>query len=85
MKFLEGVVSLCGAGDASMKNGLSIHLFACNASMKDEAFYNSDAEMLFVVQEGEMTFLTENGRIKICPKEIAVMPRGIKFAIEVTG
>jgi homogentisate 1,2-dioxygenase len=42
--------------------------------MKDEAFYNSDGEMLFVIQEGEMTFLTENGRLKIKPKEIAVMP-----------
>lgn len=53
--------------------------------MKDEAFYNSDGEMLFVIQEGEMTFLTENGRLKIKPKEIAVMPRGVKFAIEVNG
>jgi len=57
-----------------MKSGISIHLFSCNTSMKDEAFYNSDGEMLFVIQEGEMTFLTENGRLKIKPKEIAVMP-----------
>jgi len=53
--------------------------------MKDEAFYNSDGEMLFVPQEGTMTFITENGKLKIGPKEIAVMPRGIKFSIEVEG
>jgi homogentisate 1,2-dioxygenase len=32
-----------------------------------------------------MTFLTENGRMKISPKEIAVIPRGIKFTVLVKG
>lgn len=52
VKFLDGVQTLCGAGESATKLGMSIHLFAFNTSMKDEAFYNSDGEMLFVPQEG---------------------------------
>lgn len=48
VKFMDGVHTVCGAGEASLKTGLSIHLFAFNTSMQDEAFYSSDGEMLFV-------------------------------------
>lgn len=41
--------------------------------MKDEAFYNSDGDMLFVPQQGVMKIKTENGILVIHPKEIAVV------------
>lgn len=72
-KFLDGIRTLCGAGEPSLKSGISIHLFAFNTSMKDEAFYNSDGDMLFVPQEGTMRIITENGKLQIHPKEIAVV------------
>ena len=64
---------MCGAGEPTLKHGMSIHLFAFNASMEDEAFYNSDGDMLFVPQEGVMRIRTENGILVIHPKEIAVV------------
>jgi homogentisate 1,2-dioxygenase len=85
VKFLEGIQTICGAGEPAMKDGLTMHMFSFNASMVDEAFYNSDGDMLFVAQEGNITFRTEFGVIQIAPKEIAVIQRGIKFGVEVKG
>jgi len=37
--FLQGLISVGGAGDPAMRNGLSIYLYSSNESMKNEAFY----------------------------------------------
>ncbi|XP_014679905.1 PREDICTED: homogentisate 1,2-dioxygenase-like, partial [Priapulus caudatus] len=38
--FVEGLHTLAGAGDAMTRNGLAIHIYACNASMIDRAGAN---------------------------------------------
>jgi homogentisate 1,2-dioxygenase len=53
--------------------------------MTDTFFYNADGEMLIVPQQGAMRFLTELGVIDVRPGEICVIPRGIKFRVEVDG
>ena len=53
--------------------------------MEDEYFYNADGEMLFVPQQGELRLWTEFGIIDIEPGEIAVIPRGVKIRVELTG
>jgi homogentisate 1,2-dioxygenase len=62
-----------------MLTGAAIHLYAATASMQDYYFYNADGEFLIVPQEGELRFKTEFGVLDVCPGEIAVIPRGIKF------
>ena len=52
--------------------------------MVDQHFYNADGEMMFVPQQGNLRFVTEFGRIDIEPGEIAVIPRGVKFRVELT-
>lgn len=37
-----------GAGGPALKNGLGIHLYACNENMIKEAFYSSDGDLLIV-------------------------------------
>ncbi len=44
-----------------MQDGIGIHLYACNADMGKEAFYNSDGDMLIVPQEGTLLIRTELG------------------------
>jgi len=83
--FIEGIVTLGGAGDLTTQTGHAIHLYAANASMTDTFFYNADGEMLIVAQLGEMVFLTEMGKVELKPGEICVIPRGIKFRVEVSG
>src|SRR5260370_29099551 len=39
--------------------------------------------MLFVPQQGNLRFVTEFGRIDAEPGEIVVIPRGVKFRVEI--
>lgn len=81
--FVEGIVTLAGNGDLTTHSGNAIHLFAANTSMKNQFFYNADGEMLIVLQQGTVRFMTECGIIEAVPGEIVVIPRGIKFRVEI--
>jgi homogentisate 1,2-dioxygenase len=85
LSFIEGVRTMTTAGDAGAQAGMGAHLYFATRSMRDEYFYNADAEMLIVPQEGDLRFCTEFGVIDIEPGEIAVIPRGIKFCVELLG
>lgn len=37
---------MCGAGEPTTRNGIAMHLYACNASMNDRAFYDADGDLL---------------------------------------
>lgn len=50
--------------------------------MNDSYFTDNDGELLFVPYEGEINLLTEFGNLNLCPGMIAVIPRGIKFKVE---
>jgi homogentisate 1,2-dioxygenase len=83
--FVEGVRTMGGNGDLTTHSGAAIHHYVANKSMTREFFYNADGEMLIVPQQGELTFLTEMGILEVKPGEICVIPRGIKFRVEVKG
>ncbi|MCF6807788.1 homogentisate 1,2-dioxygenase [Thiotrichales bacterium 19S9-12] len=59
-----------------------IHLYNANTSMEDEYFYNADGDWLVVPQFGTITFKTELGTYKVAPGEITVIPRGIRFQVQ---
>jgi homogentisate 1,2-dioxygenase len=80
--FLEGVRTMTTAGDANTQTGMGAHVYLITRSMQDELFYNADAEMLFVLQQGKLHFFTEFGIIDAEPGEIVVIPRGVKFRLE---
>ena len=46
--FVAGISTMCGAGDPAMKDGLGIHLYACNQNMGKTCFYSSDGDFLIV-------------------------------------
>ncbi|MHB8301679.1 MAG: homogentisate 1,2-dioxygenase [Acidobacteriaceae bacterium] len=83
--FVDGIVTLGGNGDASIQNGVAIHIYAANRSMKDRYFYNADGEMLMVPQLGGLVVHTELGTMDVKPGEICVIPRGIKIRVALTG
>jgi len=80
--FIDGLVTLGGNGDPALQTGAAIHVFAANAPMRDRFFYNADGEMLVVLQMGRMRVHTELGILEAEPGEILVLPRGIKFRVE---
>jgi homogentisate 1,2-dioxygenase len=80
--FLGGLITLCGNGDLATHSGVAIHLYAANRSMDTTYFYNADGETLLVPQMGRLLVHTELGRIALAPGEIMVVPRGIKFRVD---
>ncbi|MBD8524921.1 homogentisate 1,2-dioxygenase [Pseudomarimonas arenosa] len=80
--FVDGLLTMAGAGSARGQSGLAIHTYVANRSMQGRFFCNADAEMLFIPQLGRLRLATELGHLDIEPQEIAVVPRGIRFRVE---
>ena len=80
--FIDGLVTMGGNGDASGRSGVAIHIYRATKSMTDRAFYDADGELLIVPQSGRLLLVTELGVVEAAPGEIAVLPRGIKFRVE---
>ncbi|MEM9303030.1 MAG: homogentisate 1,2-dioxygenase [Pseudomonadota bacterium] len=80
--FVKGLVTLATNGDAATQVGIAIHVYRANASMGERYFYDADGELLIVPQAGRLLARTELGRLAVSPGEILVIPRGIKFAID---
>jgi homogentisate 1,2-dioxygenase len=83
MTFLQGVRTMTTAGDVHTQTGMAAHVYLITRSMIDQHFYNADGEMMFVLQKGDLRFVTEFGRIDAQPGEIVVVPRGVKFRVEI--
>ncbi len=83
--FIDGLFTLAGSGDAASQSGIAVHVYRANRSMKDRYFYSADGELMFVPQQGAVLLATELGRLEVQPGEIAVVPRGVKFRVEVKG
>ena len=79
--FIDGLVTLGGAGDPVAGPGYAVHLYAANADMEDRSFSSSDGDLLIVPQEGTLECRTELGWLRVSPGSIALVPRALKFAI----
>ena len=80
--FIDGITTIAGNGDLFSQFGMAVHIYACNKGMGDRYFYNADGEMLIVPEMGRLGILTELGALQIGPGSIAVLPRGLKFRVE---
>jgi len=80
--FVDAIVTMAGNGEPRSQSGAATHVYATNRSMSARAFYNADGEMLVVPQEGRHRFVTELGVIEAEPQEIVVIPRGLRFRLE---
>lgn len=79
--FIDGLMTLGGAGSAALRRGWAVHLYAANRSMDDRAFYSGDSTLLIVPQRGRLTLQTEHGILRIAPGHLAVLPRGVRFSV----
>ena len=83
LTWLTGMRTMTTAGDVNTQVGMASHIYLVTESMVDEYFYSADSELLVVPQEGRLRFCTELGIIDLEPKEIAVLPRGLLYRVEV--
>lgn len=83
--FINGLMMMACNGDHATHIGAAVYLYAINQSMKNTFFYNADGDFLIVPQKGELRFKTEMGILEVKPGEMIVIPRGIKFQVELIG
>jgi homogentisate 1,2-dioxygenase len=82
--FIDGLYTVAGNGDVGTRAGMAVHLYAANADMTDRYFVDADGELLFVPELSSITLHTELGPLRVSPGEIAVVPRGIRFRVELS-
>jgi homogentisate 1,2-dioxygenase len=80
--FVDGLFTMAGNGSAAAQAGIGIHVYAANRSMQGRYFYDADGELLIVPQRGRLKIATELGIVEVEPQEIAVIPRGIRFRVD---
>jgi homogentisate 1,2-dioxygenase len=80
--FVEGLYTMAGNGSAESQSGVGIHLYAANRSMVGRYFYDADGELLIVPQQGRLVVRTELGVLELEPQQVAVVPRGVRFSVE---
>ncbi|MFZ1904092.1 MAG: homogentisate 1,2-dioxygenase [Steroidobacteraceae bacterium] len=83
--FIAGLATAGGNGSPDLHAGCGIHWYVANRSMERRFFYDADGELLIVPQLGALRIATELGLLEVEPQEIAVIPRGLRFRVELAG
>ncbi|MBF8779380.1 homogentisate 1,2-dioxygenase [Pseudomonas fulva] len=79
--FIEGWLPMAATALPEQSDGVSVYVYRANRSM-DRVFYDADGELLLVPELGRLRIVTELGVLEVQPLEIAVLPRGMKFRVE---
>lgn len=82
LNWITGMRTMTTAGDVNTQIGMASHVYIVTESMVDDYFFSADSELLVVPQEGSLRFYTELGIIDLEPKEIAIIPRGLVYRVE---
>ncbi|WP_212912148.1 homogentisate 1,2-dioxygenase [Streptomyces sp. TS71-3] len=80
--FVTGLWTLGGNGDATQRTGMAVHLYHADTSMADRVFSDADGELLIVPEHGELLLHTEFGMLHARPGEVALVPRGVRFRVD---
>ncbi|MFJ4848017.1 MULTISPECIES: homogentisate 1,2-dioxygenase [unclassified Streptomyces] len=80
--FVDGLVTVGGNGDVLRREGIGIHWYAANRSMDARVFSSSDGELLIVPERGGLLLRTELGLLAAEPGHVALVPRGVRFRVE---
>ena len=83
--FVDGVVTMLANRDPSDLEGVAVHLYRASKSMMGRVFVDADGELLIIPQSGTLMLVTEVGRLEVPPGTVALIPRGVKFRVEVDG
>jgi homogentisate 1,2-dioxygenase len=82
--FIDGMVTMLHARRPEELEGVAVHLYRAQRSMERRVFANADGELLIVPQQGALLIDTELGRMQVAPGWVALVPRGIKFRVQLT-
>ena len=80
--FVDGLVTMLNARVPQDLEGCSVHLYRAQRSMEGRVFVDADGELLIIPQQGTLELRTELGRLEIGPGDVALVPRGMKFRVQ---
>jgi homogentisate 1,2-dioxygenase len=83
--FVDGMVTMLANRDPADLEGVAVHLYRASKSMERRVFVDADGEMLIIPQQGALRVVTELGILELEPGWVGVVPRGVKFRLEVDG
>src|SRR5207245_10672804 len=65
-----------------LRSGSGVNIYSPTTSIADRVLYDADGELLIVPPAGRLMLATELGVVEAGPGEAAVVPRGVKFRVE---
>lgn len=80
--FHDSVMPVLANGSPEALSGVVFMTYAANKNMGKRAFFNSDGELMILSAKGRLDIRTEMGRIALEPQQIAVIPRGLRFSVD---
>jgi homogentisate 1,2-dioxygenase len=83
--FVDGMVAMLTNRDPADLEGVAVYLYRASRSMERRVFVDSDGEMLIIPQQGALRLVTELGVLEVEAGWIGLVPRGVKFRVEVDG
>ena len=83
--FVDGLVTMLANRDPADLEGVAVHLYRATRSMDRRVFADADGELLILPQSGDLRLFTEFGRIDVSPGQAALVPRGVKFRVDVAS
>jgi homogentisate 1,2-dioxygenase len=83
--FVDGMVTMLANRRPEELEGVAVHLYRASRSMDRRVFVDSDGELLIIPQAGALRVVTELGRLDLEPGWVGLVPRGVRFRVEVDG
>ncbi|KQN25986.1 homogentisate 1,2-dioxygenase [Sphingomonas sp. Leaf33] len=81
--WLDSLTTMLVAGEGpAAQTGVAVHLYHATTDMVRRAFVSADGELLILPELGAIRLLTEMGRIDVAPGQVAIVPRGVRFRVE---
>lgn len=81
LDFVDSLVPMLACGDPEALTGSVLLTYAAARDMHHRALFNADAETLIIPYAGRLHIRTELGVLDIEPLEIALIPRGLRYAV----
>jgi homogentisate 1,2-dioxygenase len=80
--FVDGMTAMLRARQPQDLEGVAVYLYRACSSMDRRVFVDADGELLIIPQHGRIELQTELGRLEIAPGSVGLVPRGLKFRVQ---
>ena len=80
--FVDGLATMLHARVPEDLEGVAVHMYRASRSMDARVFVDADGELVIIPQQGSIDIQTELGRMEVAPGSIGIVPRGMKFRVQ---